>query len=212
MKNILCPVLFLILVSCNTKQAETLKWTEEEKDLTYKECITYTMDILDMNINESDSYCQCSIDVLTANFDLLDYKFDINNKQLILYVDNGLENNLGEIIIPTTLLSGDFRFYLNDQEFFPKVQSDEKISFITMNFTGLGNNVVKIIGTEYLSGLDDIAPIENNSSKSLDNDFLPPDVQSNEIFSDDYFIWLIVGGIVIVIAVFVVTKFLKNKN
>ena len=69
MKNILCPVLFLILFSCNTKQAETLKWTEEEKDLTYKECITYTMDILDMNINESDSYCQCSIDVLTTNFE-----------------------------------------------------------------------------------------------------------------------------------------------
>ena len=150
--------------------------------------------------------------VLTANFDLLDYNFDKNNKQLTLYLDNGLENNLGEIIIPATLLSGDFRFYLNDQEFFPKVQSDEKISFITMNFTGLGNNVVKIIGTEYLSGLDDIAPIENNSSKSLDNDFLPPDGQSNQTLSDDYLIWLIVGGIVIVIAVFIVTKFLKNKN
>ena len=150
--------------------------------------------------------------VLTANFDLLDYDFDINNKQLTLYLDNGLENNLGEIIIPATLLSGDFRFYLNDQEFFPKVQSDEKISFITMNFTGLGNNVVKIIGTEYLSGLDDIAPIENNSSKSLDNDFLPPDGQSNQTLSDDYLIWLIVGGIVIVITIFVVIKFLKNKN
>ena len=150
--------------------------------------------------------------VLTANFDLLDYDFDINNKQLILYLDSGLENNLGEIIIPATLLSGDFRFYLNDQEFFPKVQSDEKISFITLNFSGLGNNVVKIIGTEYLSGLDDIIPIENNSSKSLDNDFLPPNTKSSETLFDDYFIWLIVGGIVIVIAVFVVTKFLKNKN
>ena len=150
--------------------------------------------------------------VLTANFDLLDYDFDINNKQLILYLDSGLENNLGEIIIPATLLSGDFRFYLNDQEFFPKVQSDEKISFITLNFSGLGNNVVKIIGTEYLSGLDDIIPIENNSSKSLDNDFLPPDGQSTQTFFDDYLIWLIVGGIVIVITVFVVIKFLKNKN
>ena len=150
--------------------------------------------------------------VLTANFDLLDYNFDKNNKQLTLYLDNGLENNLGEIIIPATLLSGDFRFYLNDQEFFPKVQSDEKINFITLNFTGLGNNVVKIIGTEYLSGLDDITPIENNSSKSLDNDFLPPDVQSNETLSDDYLIWLIVGGILIVITMFVVIKFLKNKN
>ena len=69
MKNIICSVLFLILVSCNTKQAKTLKWTEEEKDLTYKECITYTMDILEMNIDESDSYCQCSLEVLTTNFE-----------------------------------------------------------------------------------------------------------------------------------------------
>ena len=69
MKTIYASILFLFITSCNTKQAETLKWTEEEKDLTYKECITYTMDILDMNIDESDSYCQCSIDVLTANFE-----------------------------------------------------------------------------------------------------------------------------------------------
>ena len=150
--------------------------------------------------------------VLTANFDLLDYDFDINNKQLILYLDSGLENNLGEIIIPATLLSGDFRFYLNDQEFFPKVQSDERVNFITMNFIGLGNNVIKISGTEYLSGLDDVISIENNSSDSLDNDFLPPNTKSSETLFDDYLIWFIVGGILIVIAVFVVTKFLKNKN
>ena len=150
--------------------------------------------------------------VLTANFDLLDYDFDKNNKQLILYLDNGLENNLGEIIIPTTLLSGDLTFYLNDQEFFPKVQSDERVNFITMTFTALGNNVIKIIGTESLSGLDGVIPIENITSDSLDNDFLPSDEKSNEILSDDYLIWLIVGGIVIVIVVFVVTKFLKNRN
>ena len=150
--------------------------------------------------------------VLTANFDLLDYNFDKNNKQLTLYLDNGLENNLGEIIIPITLLSGDLTFYLNDQEFFPKVQSDEKINFITMTFTGLGNNVVKITGTESLSGLDDIIPIENKTSDSPDNDFLPPDEKSNGTFSNNYLIWLIIGGIIIIIIVFVVTKFLKSKN
>mgnify|MGYP001086970749 CR=1 FL=1 len=58
--------------------------------------------------------------VLTANFDLVDYNFDKNNKQLNLYLDSGLENNLGEIVIPSTLLNGDFTFFLNDQEFFPK--------------------------------------------------------------------------------------------
>ena len=150
--------------------------------------------------------------VLTANFDLLDYNFDKNNKQLTLYLDNRLETNIGEIIIPTTLLSGDFRFYLNDQEFFPKLESNKKINFITMTFTGLGNNVVKISGTEYLSGLDYVMPIENIVSESIDNDFLPPDGQSSETLSGDYLIWLIAGGIVLVIAVFAVTKFLKNKN
>ena len=150
--------------------------------------------------------------VLTANFDLLDYSFDKNEKQLTLYLDNGLENNVGEIIIPTTLLSGDFRFYLNDQEFFPKVQSDERINFITLNFIGLGNNIIKISGTEYLSGLDAVVPIENKTLESNDNDFLPPDGQSSETLSGDYLIWLIVVGIVIIIAVFIVTKFLKNKN
>ena len=150
--------------------------------------------------------------VLTANFDLLDYTFDKNNKQLILYLDTGLEDNLGEIIIPTTLLSGDLTFYLNDQEFFPKVQSDEKINFITMTFTGLGNNVVKITGTESLSGLDDIISVENSLSDSLDNDFLPPDEKSNGTFSNDYLMWLIIGGIVTVVLVCIVVKIKKNKN
>ena len=36
--------------------------------------------------------------VLTANFDLVDYGFDKNSKQLILYLESGLENNLGEIV------------------------------------------------------------------------------------------------------------------
>ena len=150
--------------------------------------------------------------VLTANFDLLDYDFDINNKQLVLYVDNGLENNLGEIVIPANLLSGDLTFYLNDQEFFPKVQSDERVNFITLTFTALGNNVLKISGTESLSGLDDVIPIENSLSDSLDNDFLPPDKKSNGTFSDDYLMWLIIGGIIIIIIVFVMIKFLKSKN
>ena len=150
--------------------------------------------------------------ILTSNFDLTDYTFDKDQKQIILYVDSGLENNLGEIIMPQNLLSGDFTFYLNEQEFFPKIQSNEQIHFITLNFTGSGSNVIAISGTEYLSGLTEIVSIENKTSEDLDNDFLPPDMQFDKTSSDDYLVWLIVGGVVIVIAVFAVTKFLKNKN
>ena len=42
--------------------------------------------------------------VLTANFDLTDYTFDKSSRQLTLYLDSGLENNLGELVIPSTCL------------------------------------------------------------------------------------------------------------
>jgi hypothetical protein len=149
---------------------------------------------------------------LTSNFDIDDYTFDKDQKQLTLYFTSNLENNLAEIIMPSDLLSGNFIFYLNDQEFFPLVQSNEKINFITLNFTGSGPNVIAISASEYLSGLTEIISIENKTSEDLDNDFLPPDRQFDKTSFDDYLVWLIVGGVVIVIAVFVVTKFLKNKN
>ena len=148
--------------------------------------------------------------VLTANFDLTDYTFDKSSRQLTLYLDSGLENNLGELVIPSTLLNGDFKFYLNEQEFFPKIQSSEKVHFITLEFSSLGSNVISISGSEYLVGLDEINPIQNNSSEKIDGDFLPPEGEFDTTPSNDYLIWLMVGGIIVVIVVFVGVKFLKK--
>ena len=144
--------------------------------------------------------------ILTSNFDLVDFSFDKNSKQLILYLDSGLENNLGELVIPSTLLKGDFTFYLNEQEFFPKIQSSEKVHFITFEFAGSGSNIISITGTEYLVGLDEITPIENN----LENDFLPTDGQFDTTPTNDSFVWIIGGGIAIIIGAIVVKKFLKK--
>ena len=149
---------------------------------------------------------------LVSNFDLTDYTFEKDNQELIIYVESGLENNLGEIMIPTTLLNGNFMFILNDQEFFPKIQSNEKIHFITMNFTGSGSNVISITGSEYLIGLSEITPDENKIPQTLDNDFLPPNGEVGGNSSNFYLLWLAVGGILITVVVFAVTKFLKNKN
>ena len=144
--------------------------------------------------------------VLTSNFDLVDFSFDKNSKQLILYLDSGLENNLGELVIPSTLLKGDFTFYLNEQEFFPKIQSSEKVHFITFEFIGSGSNIISITGSEYLVGLDEITPIENN----LENDFLPTDGQFDTTPTNDSFVWIIGGGIAIIIGAIIVKKFLKK--
>jgi len=135
---------------------------------------------------------------LTSNFDLTDYSFDKDQKQILLYFDSELENNLAEIIMPQNLLSGNFTFYLNDQEFFPKIQSNEKIHFITLNFTGSGSNVIAISGSEYLSGLTEIVSIENE---------IPI---TSKISADNYFVWFLVAGILVIIVVFVVIKFKKN--
>ena len=147
--------------------------------------------------------------VLTSNFDLVDYNFDKNNKQLTLYLDSGLENNLGEIVIPSTLLNGDFTFYLDDQEFFPKILSSERVHFITLKFTGFGSHVLSISGSEYLVGLDEIDPILNTSEK-INDDFLPPDGEFVTTRSNDYLLWLIIGGIVVAIVVVVAIKFVKK--
>ena len=149
---------------------------------------------------------------LVSNFDLTEYTFEKDTQELILYLESGLENNLAEIMIPTNLLNGTFTFILNDQEFFPKIQSNEKIHFITMNFTGSGSNVISIIGSEYLIGLSEITSDENKTPQILDNNFLPPDGELGGNSSNFYLLWLAVGGIVITIVVFAVIKFLKNKN
>jgi hypothetical protein len=126
---------------------------------------------------------------LTSNFDLTDYAFDKDEKEITLYFDSALENNLAELIIPKDLLSGNFIFYVNNQEFSPRVESNEKISFITLNFTGSGSNV----------GLD---PIISNDPLSLDY----------EPIFDDYFVWIVLGSafaVIVTCVVIIVRKIRK---
>ena len=75
---------------------------------------------------------------------------------------------------------------------------------------GSGSNIFSISGTEYLIGLDEITPNQNNSSEKIDGNFLPPEGEFDTTPSNDYLIWLMVGGIVVVIVVFVGVKFLKK--
>jgi len=90
-----------------------------------------------------------------SNFDVIDHEFDKDEKRLTIFINSGLENNLGEIIIPKILLDGNFTFYINDMQYDPNIKSNEKISFITLNFTGIGNHKIDIIATETLAGLEE---------------------------------------------------------
>ena len=72
-----------------------------------------------------------------------------------IFITSGLKNNLGEIIIPQLLLSGNFTFYLNDIQSNQDIKFNDMISFITLNFTGTGNNKLDIIATNTLGGVEE---------------------------------------------------------
>ena len=106
--------------------------------------------------------------ITTSNFDVQEIEFDKEQKQLSLHLVSSLENNLGEIIIPRNLLSGNFTFYLNDQELYPKIKSSERIAFITLNFTGSGKNTLDVIATNYLEDADKLNGTENDGNVTDD--------------------------------------------
>ncbi len=130
-----------------------------------------------------------------SNFSIPDYHFDEEKKSLTLYITSGLENNLSEILLPQNLLSGNFTFYLNDQEYFPQVKSSERISFITLNFTGSGDNKLEIIGSTYLDGLTEEEILLLEQEESLDSSVM----------------WIVIAGSLIIVAVIVIVIF-KKKN
>ena len=134
-----------------------------------------------------------------SNFNIHDYDFDKDENKLSLFINSGLENNLGEILIPQRFLGGNFTFYLNDQQYFPKINSNEKISFITLNFTGSGENKLEIIGTTHLNGLTDKEEI---TQKELS---LPP----KEEMSFDSIVWLGLVGLLAGGAALIVMKIKK---
>jgi len=136
---------------------------------------------------------------IVSNFDIPNFEFDEDEKKLTLHMTSGLENNLGEVIVPRNLIGGNLTFYLNDQEYFPNVNMNEKISFLTLNFTGSGENKLEIFGTTYLSGLDEITETEIPTSNLT---------SPNTIDESIYVIialLIIVGGIIGVV-VFAVKK------
>jgi hypothetical protein len=96
---------------------------------------------------------------ITSNFNVEDIEFSSDDKRLTLFINSGIENNLAEIQIPINLINGNFTFILNDQEIFPIVKINEKISFITLEFKGTGANKLDIIGTTYLPEFSEVASL-----------------------------------------------------
>tara|TARA_B110000014_G_C19916659_1_gene474267 strand:- start:21 stop:797 length:777 start_codon:yes stop_codon:yes gene_type:complete len=90
----------------------------------------------------------------TANFQITNLDFNKNEKTITLDVISSIENNIMEIVVPKSLISGDFRFYLDDIELFPKLNPGKNVLLIKIEFTGVGNHQIKLQGTTYLDIFD----------------------------------------------------------
>lgn len=148
---------------------------------------------------------------IVSNFNIADFGFDEDEKKLTLSISSGLENNLGEVIIPNDLLGGDLTFYLNDQQYFPTVNTNQQISFVTLKFEGSGENKLEIVGTTHLSGL-----VPKDGAES--DDVLEPEASSLFLLqesdaSDGSLEWQILVSILVTIAVVVliVVKLRKRR-
>jgi len=94
-----------------------------------------------------------------SSFDIPDYQFSSEEKRLSLIITTNVSNNLLEIEIPKNLINGNFTFYLNGQEISADVKTNEKISFIKIEFPGKGLHKLDIIGTTYLPEFSEIAQL-----------------------------------------------------
>ena len=67
MKKLILFISLFILISCNSNQSKVSKWTDDEKDTVFRECINYAIDQLG-DLDEANNYCYCTLQILTTKF------------------------------------------------------------------------------------------------------------------------------------------------
>jgi hypothetical protein len=103
----------------------------------------------------------------TGNLHVSNLNFDKNDKSITLDITSSAENNILEIVIPKSLISGDFKFYLDDTELFPKFTKGKNSIFVTIEFFALGDHEIKLQGTTYLDIFDISEKIDYEISNGL---------------------------------------------
>ena len=103
----------------------------------------------------------------TGNLNVSNLNFDKNDKSITLDITSSIENNILEVVIPKSLISGDFKFYLDDTELFPKFTKGKNSIFVTIEFSALGDHEIKLQGTTYLDIFDISEKIDYEISNGL---------------------------------------------
>lgn len=82
------------------------------------------------------------------------FDFSASDKKITLELTSSLENNILEISFSKRLLGGDLSFIIDGNEILPDTKFGSEITFVTMEFTGLGKHNLEISGTTHLDFFD----------------------------------------------------------
>jgi hypothetical protein len=82
---------------------------------------------------------------ITGNFDVTDMVFE--NGKLTFDIHSSISDNFGEMTIPHEVVGGDVKYYVDGNEFSPKVLQNNLILFVTLSFEGEGQHTLVVEGT-----------------------------------------------------------------
>ena len=69
MKKIILITFCFLSFSCNTNQKNSVKWTDNDKDFLFEECIRYALLAEAMSKESANEYCYCSLDIILEQFE-----------------------------------------------------------------------------------------------------------------------------------------------
>ena len=87
--------------------------------------------------------------IFTSNFSISSHTFSVSDSMLQFNIETSLESkNIGEIIIPRTLMDGEFTVLLDGKEITYHLSDSTKVSVISVIFDGKGKHTIDIIAKD----------------------------------------------------------------
>ena len=135
-------------------------------------------------------------------------KFDFNQESRSIIFQINEKNKFVTVTIEEELLGVPYTILLNDEKI-KYTKSVSKENYVSLSMKPQVAGEIVIIGSEYIVGLTKITSNDTLPIESISNDTLP--IESESI-SNDYFIWLVLGGILIIVVIVVIIIMRKIKK
>jgi len=146
-----------------------------------------------------------NIEIIT-NSKIDKFNFDEESKSINFQVNE--KKKFVTVTVKEELLGSPYVILLNDEKI-KYTKSVSKENYVSLSMKPQVAGEIVIIGSEYIVGLTKITSNDTLPIESISNDTLP--IESESI-SNDYFIWLVLGGILIIVVIVVIIIMRKIKK